>query len=100
MYIAIFEFLINLIPELKETVRYVACDYEAALISAVKTSFTSATLYGCLFHYQQVLYRNASSFSLVLPLSMIASDFVATRLTIVNVILGFNAVLERTTENS
>ena len=64
MYVAIFNFLINIIPELKEGVRYVVCDYEAALISAVKTSFTSATLYGCLFHYQQVLYRSVSSFFL------------------------------------
>ena len=39
----------------------ITCDFERALMNAFRTKFPNADMYGCLFHFKQVLRRKMIS---------------------------------------
>ena len=54
MYDAIWQGLIELVPQLRENVMSIMSDLERAQINSAKTNFPRARVTGCIFHYKQV----------------------------------------------
>lgn len=40
------------------SVKHVICDFEKALINSIREKFKGVKIYGCLFHFGQMIWRN------------------------------------------
>lgn len=54
MYDALWEKIIQMVPQLKENVKFIMSDFEMAAVKSLSTKFPRAKLTGCWFHFNQV----------------------------------------------
>ncbi|XP_076660333.1 uncharacterized protein LOC143363656 [Halictus rubicundus] len=57
LYTAIWEKIINIIPNLPNTIKFIMSDYETAAVKTLSKLFPSADMHGCWFHYCQAVLR-------------------------------------------
>lgn len=55
MYRAIWNKILELVPMLRETVKFIMSDYETAAMKVISEQFPTVEAHGCWFHYNQVL---------------------------------------------
>ncbi|XP_018301775.1 uncharacterized protein [Mycetomoellerius zeteki] len=120
MYDALWEKIIQMVPQLKENVKFIMSDFEMAAVKSLSTKFPRAKLTGCWFHFNQAVLRqwrklrlsNAPKtiLSMTMTLPLLRSDMFQEAMSIIQIeadifsceypdILQFTSYLRRTWSN-
>ncbi|XP_077256446.1 uncharacterized protein LOC143894176 isoform X1 [Temnothorax americanus] len=57
LYDALWDKIIELVPQLKQNIKFIMSDFEMAAVKSLNKNFTTAKLTGCWFHFNQAVLR-------------------------------------------